>query len=603
MFLDLLGSVAARVLDLPGTLPDSEFELLDEAVAVLVSTLQSPDLSRWLTAQGSAGGVAAELARLKREVIEAEQVLESLMRRLGGGDGGASGSLRFSGAEPGEQGGELATRIEEQAGKARMAREAFRAERRRLIEVDPTFRSAFELPGMDDLRRAARHGEGAALLCLLELPVAGQQEPRSVGALIHADGRRTQQLQFEGLHATARSLVAYEPYGNRGSGGALRRSEAAARAEGPQAAGAPSLLVDLQRKLAEGFWQVLQTALRGAGAEAVGVERVHVCGHGLLQQLPLGLRGAADGPGLELLAWPGLPYLRLAVSQARAGATAVAAPSRATRAPWLVGHDCAWNSANPLPMAAVEASLLRQLLQGHGQAVQPIGQVSEVQAGSAALVLCCHGAQAESHFDGALALGAQPLTVRQIVHQRLGPPLALLPACHAGETREDSAGNALGISAGFLLGGTKVVVASSKAVPDALMPWLTTLLVWHVVQGESLRDAATRAREQFAALAFPDGYRRWLQAALPQALAAIQPGQAGSEHEAARQSAAGQVALERLEDGWVWQGERVGLFSSDPHRATASVASHVLQPRPEIAAELAIAAREMAAFVFIYGVG
>jgi hypothetical protein len=113
--------------------------------------------------------------------------------------------------------------------------------------------------------------------------------------------------------------------------------------------------------------------------------------------------------------------------------------------------------------------LLGPLLQGRAQ---PISQATEVRRNSAALVLCCHGAPGlATDFDSKLKLGGQELNVGQIVQHRLGPPLALLPACHAGETRSDSANNALGVAAGFLLGGRRVVVDSCKAVSDALAQW------------------------------------------------------------------------------------------------------------------------------------
>ena len=317
-----------------------------------------------------------------------------------------------------------------------------------------------------------------------------------------------------------------------------------------------------------------------------------------VQQLPLALRDAQDCLGLELLSWPGLPYLRLAATTAPAKTS-----SHSSSQPWLVGHDCAWGTqATPLPMVAVEAALVRQLLLAHGQPVQPISRATEVHGASSGVVLCCHGARAQSHFDSALALGDQALTVGQIVEQRLGPPLALLPACHAGETREDSAGNALGVAASFLLGGTRVVVASSKAVPDVLMPWLSTLVVWHVMQGLPSHEAAQVARQQFAAMNFPREYRTWLQRALPHALATIQPG--GAEFAAVHGADFG--ALDALVDAWPWQGEVSGLFDADPGKreaATRSVAEGVLVPRAEFASELPIAMREMAAFVFVYGVG
>ena len=220
-----------------------------------------------------------------------------------------------------------------------------------------------------------------------------------------------------------------------------------------------------------------------------------------------------------------------------------------------------------------------------------------------------------AHMDSALALGKQPLTVSRIVQGRLGPRFVLLPVCHAGETREDEAGNALGVAAGFLLSGTRVVVASAKAVPDLLIPWFTTLVAWHIVNDEmSDYAAAARAREEFGACEFPDDYRNWLTEALPDALCVLHDG--GAEHArllAACVQRAGddgqpqQVRsrlLSTITDDWPWQGDSAGLFSSDPAEhatALASVAAGVLQPHGAIADSLHQAMREMAAFINIYG--
>ena len=223
---------------------------------------------------------------------------------------------------------------------------------------------------------------------------------------------------------------------------------------------------------------------------------------------------------------------------------------------------------------------------------------------AAALVACCHGGVEQTQFDHALHLGSEPLTVRQILRVCLGPPLALLPACYAGRTDEDAAGNAVGVAAAFMLSGTKVVSASSKAVPDLLQPWLSTLTVWHAMQGLAHHEAATLAREQFARLEFPQAYRSWLQAALPQALATIQPG--GDEDRHIR-GAHAHLVLEAVAECWPWEGDGEHLFDADSARrnaATRSVVQGILRPRggEEGARALAAEAREMAAFVFVYGV-
>jgi len=108
-------------------------------------------------------------------------------------------------------------------------------------------------------------------------------------------------------------------------------------------------------------------------------------------------------------------------------------------------------------MAAVEADLLNSLLLSKRHTVVCCGEIAQLLSGARALVACCHGEE-PAHLNSAIALGKKPLTVRRIVDERLGSALVLLSVCHAGETRDDAAGNALGLAAGFLLGGAKVVV-------------------------------------------------------------------------------------------------------------------------------------------------
>jgi hypothetical protein len=255
-------------------------------------------------------------------------------------------------------------------------------------------------------------------------------------------------------------------------------------------------------------------------------------------------------------------------------------------------------------MVAVEAALLRDLLQRHGRPVQAIQRAAQLHGQASALVTCCHGGTEQVQFDHALHLGTESLTVRKIMQENIGPPLALLPACHAGRTDEDTAGNALGVAAAFMLSGTKVVAASSKAVPDLLQPWLSTLTVWHALQGRPHHEAATLAREQFARLDFPEGYRSWLQEALPQALATIQP---GGEEDRHIRGVHAQLAQEQVPERWPWEGDTQHLFNADRRRredATRSMVQGILKPRGGDAGARALAAetREMAAFVFVYGV-
>jgi len=366
------------------------------------------------------------------------------------------------------------------------------------------------------------------------------------------------------------------------------------------------------------FWQPIAAAID----EPVAL--LHVCAHGPMQRLPLGLvpsvARAADYKVARVAAWPGLPYFRLAADtlpeSTAVGGGQAAADIASTRV-WQVGHDCDWLSKQPLPMAAVEAQLVMQLLADQRGKHGRLAEAAALQPAGAGLVACCHGSQA-AQLDSALVLGGSALTVRQLVQQKLGAHMVLLPVCLAGETRENEAGNALGVAAGFLLAGTRVVVASSKSVPDLMIPIFTVLALLHRTKGGlGAWAAATRARNEFATGRFPPEFTQWLAGALPAALSVLHEG--GAEYprlvaaSIKRAGATGSPSRARsnmlspITDAWPWLGDSAGLFSADEAKrqaALASVAEGVLQPKGD-AAQVALlrqAMREMAAFINIYGV-
>lgn len=580
--LRLQAQIAARAWSIAGTLAPDLGETLDEVAAALLSTMHSPDLARWMQARGADDDGVAELARCKRDVMAADQLLHALLLQLQSGPGPAGGLRNAEGGAV-DGAAALQQRIERQQQAVRAARAAFRARRRQVIGADARLRFAFDDVGPAHLRACAgQHGTDAALF-LLQLTMP----ERAVGVLVPAGPGPVTLLAFDGLVELAAQAAAYRPHG--GTSRAMRSADAAPPASGPQ-----TPLATLAERLGATFWARLDAALAGADRP---LRRLHVCCHGSLHELPLGL--GRDAPRVHL--WPGLPYLRLAAS---------AAPEM-PGGPWLLGHDCAWNSPRPLPMTAIETALLRHLLDAHGRrvtAVEPAAPsesaLAPLQGRWEGLVACCHGQREDAHFETALALGGHAMSVADIVQGRCATPLALLPACHAGETRDDAAGNSLGIAAAFLLGGTRVVAASSKAVPDRLMPWLSTLAVWHVLDGQPRHDAALLAREQVGRLDFPDGYRRWLQVALPHALKPLQPG--GEEHPPTTLPQA-RRALRDLCYDWPWEGETQHLFSADPalrEQAAASMAAGVLTPRggAEGAQALTAECREMTGFLTVYGV-
>lgn len=601
LFLDLQAEVVARTWDLLAALAPGDSELVEQGIAVLVTSLHAPDLSSWPQKQampdaaGSADvngqGPADERSRLLRDVIDAERVLDALLARLRheyGGDPGDSMVGDSNTADPpalAEQEGRgmtarnrLETEIARQSARAREARDAWRAARVGLIAADARPQVALARLSSQALRACAGHAGGDAVLCMLTIAVAGKVA-RAIGVLLPADGRPARLLDLPGL-VDLLSKADWPAWSEEGWEGQLP-------------------LEHLSQALRAALWVPLQQALAAIQGGRPPPRRLHLCLPTALQGLPLALREPRDCPDLDIVAWPGWPSL-LSASRRRRGGDA-----RTRAAPWVIGHDCAWSTRTPMPMAALEAALLRDLLLAQGCVVEPIGPGVPLRRGAAALLLAAHCDVGPPGTVETLYLGTTRLTAADVLQQGLDPGLVLLPSGggRAWATPGAVPDSGVGLAQAFLLAGSRVVVDAGR-VADLLQPWMSTLMVWLTLQGMPPRQAALTARERFAKLAFPDDYRRWLQQALPAALATIQPG--GQE---ARQIL-GPWAMRAMRDTrvyWPWEGQAEHLFSSDRQRreqATRSVAEGVLVPHGGAAGASALAAamREMAAFVRVFGV-
>jgi hypothetical protein len=207
--------------------------------------------------------------------------------------------------------------------------------------------------------------------------------------------------------------------------------------------------------------------------------------------------------------------------------------------------------------------------------------------------------------NSAVQLKAGSLTTGEVMRRKLGPRMALIPACHAADTADDHAHNALGVAAGFLLSGSRVVVGSIKAVPDTLMPWFSTLLTWYVVHEElGLHAAAVRARQDFGAGAFPDEYVSWIKANLATALACLHP---QSEESLNWQGSNPKNSLNLSLSNWPWQDvDKDALIPRRPvdlqsmQAAAQRVAARAFAPKNQ---QIQQQMREMAAFLVVFGAG
>ena len=438
--------------------------------------------------------------------------------------------------------------------------------------------------------------------------------------LLTSDGvaNRIQAVDFPDLHTLAQSCSSYTPIGQR-SCEVLRRLES----DTIPAESINLSFDELITQLETTWWKPLQRAL-GESATTLGM--LHICTHGLAHHLPFSAVSNLRSDGnLALFQWPGLPYLRLAHTLKQTRSATMPFITSWPDGLWQIGHDCAWTDRVPLPMAAVEASLLHRLMHANLSnkpipSVETVTEPEQLNAQSAGLVLCAHGSGAQAD-DTHVRMANGHLSTREVLERGLAPHLVLLPVCHAGQSADDAHGNALGLAAGFLLAGAGVVVGSSKPVPDTYMLWFTSLLLWYVRQGLSAYEAATRARTDFGAGNFPEDYRAWVKSEVAEAMAVLHLG--GAEYQGVEQMQAqyqqsckaAQIAgqplphypLEGMIKDWPWVGFReaaLPLATTDEgmrQNALSLVAARAFEDKPN--SQTSAIMREMAAFIVVCGLG
>jgi hypothetical protein len=617
---------------------EQDSKLLHDALPAIVSTLQSPDLQRWLIEKGKDSPEAAAVAEAETAVRRANNEVHLILQRLRGdgsdnlGDAGININLRSAMNISPFLESKLQEQLKQAEQQAQLARQALHDTRNALAEVDPTFAAAYCALSADELiallrelkQSAAPHRASAdapaALLCLLDIPANGDTSAAIVGMLLTSDGvaNRIQAVEFPDLHELAQSCASYTPIGQR-SCEVLRRLES----DTIPAESIKLSFDELITQLETTWWNPLQQAL-GENANTLGM--LHICTHGVTHHLPFAAVSALRSDGnLALFQWPGLPYLRLAHTLKQTRSATELSTTTWPNGLWQIGHDSAWTDRVPLPMAAVEASLLHRLMQaslGNGSipSVETVTEPEQLSAQSAGLVLCAHGSDAQAD-DTHVRMANGHLSTRDVLERGLAPHLVLLPVCHAGQSADDAHGNALGLAAGFLLAGAGVVVGSSKPVPDTYMLWFTSLLLWYVRQGLSAYEAATRARTDFGVGNFPEDYRTWVKSELAEAMAVLHIG--GAEYQGVEQmqaqyqqsckaaQAVGQplphYPLEGMIKDWPWAGFReaaLPLATTDEgvrQKALSRVASRAFEDK--LNSQKSAIMREMAAFIVVCGLG
>ena len=583
--------------------------LMDDAVVVLVSAMQSPDLMRWLADNQRNTPEGMALAHAEDEMRQANDALHLLYKRLrdNRGDDDGSPTMGMRKAPTAEQHKAIELKIEAAIEREAASRYCLENAQTALALQDPAFASAYEVPPVSELRfmlenlqtaTSPHNPTKAALLCFLELPTNGQQPARLVGVMLTIGKAQVQQIEFPGLWDLAQKFQQFKPCGERSNATLrlLRDNDDSKKDDTAETLNFDSLFDELKKL----WWTPLQAALGDDPVALSGV--LHICSHGIAHQLPYSKVSYLElGGNLQLFQFPGLPYLRLAYSQGYAKMPTESTPSTSTN--WQIAHNCAWNEAIPLPMVAVEASLLIEIIKKAQQSAEAIEDPKKVVNGKRGLVVCSHGTKAQG-VNSAVHLTKGPLTTREVMSKKIGPEIALIPACHAADTADDHAHNALGVAAGFLLAGSKVVVGSIKAVPDTLMPWFSTLCVWYVVHEKlGLHAAAVRARQDFGAGEFPANFQTFVKEKLAEALSTLHPGDQEVERLGKPLPTPALLAMLRA---WPWCGmNRDALVPRNPvdtanmKAATNAMASKAFTPRDGVAKMM----REMAAFLVVFGIG
>ena len=586
----------------------------------MLSAMQSPDLMRWLAANQNITPEGRALALAQNEFLQAYEEHAQLSERLGGGIGGGLNGNDLSGGgmrqtPTAQLHSAMQSKLQAAAQRETTSRAALHHAEQALAAVAPAFRSAYEVPRVPELHAMLKQLQHAAtpqrtddpdtagLLCFLELPASGKEAARLVGVLLTSATAHARQIEFPGLLELAGKFQQYKPLGQRSSDTLrLLRDEtpqsSSLQSEQSPSQGFESLLAELEQM----WWTPLATAL---GKELLGLKVLHLCSHGISHQLPFSQVSHLSLSGnVQLFQWPGLPYLRLAYDQEYTSTTDNTIIPANSAPQWQIAHDCAWHDDVPLPMVAVEAQLLRQIISSKAHSVQSIDTPEQIQSNAHVLVVCSHGTKAQG-VDSAIQLSAGKLTTGEVMRRKLGPRMALIPACHAADTADDHAHNALGVAAGFLLSGSRVVVGSIKAVPDTLMPWFSALLTWYVVHdGLGLHAAAVRARQDFGAGAFPDKFQQWIKANLAQALASLHPQSEESRRWADKVPTKNLMATIR---DWPWAGmdkdalvPRTPLNLAHMQAVSQRVANQTFEP---ISDDTTQKMREMAAFLVVFGMG
>jgi len=389
--------------------------------------------------------------------------------------------------------------------------------------------------------------------------------------------------------------------------------------------------------------QAIVEPLKQAGIDLQGFHSLVLCSHGSAHALPFAslpifrLRqedqtGQQDGGDavsapIRLLHYPGLPY-------ALGAAQRMAEPAEpASR--WLLASEAALDTRYPLPMTLVEREMARQIIgrtdpdrvqiahsseqvrQRFGPAkTEPSeqGDQGTLRPRMQGFMALCHGQHSQVH-DSQLYLGGEPLRALDVLGWSQAPRLALLPVCLVGRARDDDRGNAMGLVSALMLRGAEVVIGYTRPVADALSPWMSSLILWHMANGLDACSAAHRARGQFERQHWPQKYQEQMR----ECIDAVVPlllwgrGKRGALVDEVIPSNANPDDYDRIKKNlqgmaqfWPWVGREalaqlLDNPADEPEQRLKAVCEGLFDPHPRIKDKLGQAMAEQARSLQVFG--
>lgn len=451
---------------------------------------------------------------------------------------------------------------------------------------------------------AGVNASGSGLLCLLDLPA---EIGRSVIALwVRLHDLSAVVLHLPQLFAVAEAMDEYElsVFESR----AVRSSEVelSARHDTDQAAAIHSELQDLLVR----FRDALFGPMLAAGVD-LSKHHMIVCTHGVTHALPFGALKLIEGALQQtcILQYPGLPFALAAVE--RTGDSC----ANSSIQDWVLLGDGGQENDGLIPGALLESQINRGILLRNSSArVEAPGGASELAdilrtRDHVDLIAMCHGRQASPH-DAELNIGSEHLRAVDVLKWRRAPRAALLQSCMLGRSRDDHRGNSMGMVSALMIRGSDVVIAFSKPLVDGIAPWISSLILWNLIQSRDIREAAELTRLHVATQSWPAEYQLAIREIVLNtlhsmlAVAARTSKSTDTSHFELINPPA--IDLLRMARDWPWVGhEAVQQLASASNDETPELVAHVVNGlfflRQDCLSEFEKLMVEQVAFMHVFG--